>query len=75
MYVGQSGNIPARIKQHLASGKLLPENLSTLRTTEMLGGKIAREIGEQLRINQFGGIDFLENIRNPIGAARQYLLP
>lgn len=74
-YVGQSGNIFERIAQHLASGKLLPEDLSTLRTTEVLGGKTAREIAEQLRINGLGGIENLENIRNPIGVARQYLLP
>jgi len=43
-------------------------------TTEVLGGKTAREIAEQLRINSLGGVRNLENIRNPIGAARQYLL-
>lgn len=74
-YVGQSGDIAARIDQHLASGKLLQKDLSTLRTTEVLGGKTAREVAEQLRINQLGGIENLENIRNPIGPARQYLLP
>jgi hypothetical protein len=73
-YVGQSGDIAARLDQHLASGKLLEEDLSTVRTTEVLGGKTAREIAEQLRINELGGIDNLENIRNPIGPARQYLL-
>jgi RHS repeat-associated protein len=74
-YVGQSGNISARIEQHLASGKLLPQDVSTVRITEVVGGKTAREIAEQLRINQLGGIRVLENIRNPIGLARQYLLP
>ena len=39
------------------------------------GGKLAREIAEQTRINQLGGIVNLENLRNPIGAARQYLMP
>jgi RHS repeat-associated protein len=72
-YVGQSGNIAARMEQHMASGKLL---LGTpVNTTEVLGGKTAREIAEQLRINELGGIRNLENIRNPIGANRQYLLP
>jgi len=74
-YVGQSGNIPGRIGQHLGSGKLLESELSTVRTTEVLGGKTAREIAEQLRINQLGGVRNLENIRNPIGPNRQYLLP
>jgi len=72
MYVGQSGNIPARIEQHIASGKLLPG--TEVSTTEVLGGKTAREIAEQLRINSFGGVKNIENIRNPIGAARSYLL-
>jgi RHS repeat-associated protein len=77
-YIGQSGNIPVRLEKHIASGKLLPG--TSVRTTEVLGGKTAREIAEQLRINSLGGIyqngtKVLENIRNPIGPARQYLLP
>ena len=72
--MGQSANIPARINQHLASGKLLEGDLSSLRTTQVLGGRTAREVAEQLRINQLGGLENLENIRNPIGPARQYLL-
>ena len=77
-YVGQAGNIAARLEQHIASGKLLPGTL--VRTTQVLGGKTAREIAEQLRINSLGGIyqdgfKVLENMRNPIGPARQYLLP
>jgi len=71
-YVGQSGNIAACLEQHIASGKLLPG--TSVRTTEVLGGKTAREIAEQLRINSLGCIKYLENIRNPIGPARQYLL-
>ncbi len=72
-YIGQSGNIAARLEEHIASGKLLPGTV--VKTTEVLGGKTAREIAEQLRINSFGGIKYLENIRNPIRPARQYLLP
>jgi RHS repeat-associated protein len=74
-YVGQSGDIPARIDQHLASGKLLPGDASSVKTTEVLGGKTAREIAEQQRINQLGGVQNLENVRNPIGPARQNLMP
>jgi RHS repeat-associated protein len=74
-YVGQSGDIAARIDQHLASGKLLPSDLPSVKTTEVLGGKTAREVAEQVRINQLGGVKNLENIRNPIGPARQHLLP
>ena len=66
-YVGQSGNIAERIEQHVASGKLLPKDLSSVKITEVLGGKTAREIAEQLRINELGGVRNLENILNPIG--------
>jgi hypothetical protein len=73
-YVGQSGDIAARIGQHVYSGMLLPEDLSSVQTTEVLGGKTAREVAEQLRINQLGGVQNLQNIRNPIGPARRHLL-
>gem|GEM_PF-6580773 len=71
-YVGQSKNIALRLQQHIKSGKLLQG--TPVKTTEVLGGKTAREIAEQLRINSLGGIRNLENLRNPIGSARQYLL-
>ena len=76
-YVGQSRNIPRRIDRHLSTGKLLESDLSTVRTNEVLGGKIQREVAEQLRIDALGGIrgGALENIRNPIGPGRQHLLP
>jgi hypothetical protein len=73
IYVGQSGDIAARLEQHLATGKLLPG--TTVRTMEVLGGKTAREVAEQLRITELGGIRNLENLRNPIGPARQHLMP
>ncbi len=73
-YVGQSGDIPTRIDQHVASGKLLPGDVSNVKTTEVLGGKTAREVAEQRRINQLGGVGNLENVRNPIGPARQDLM-
>lgn len=72
-YVGQSSNIFQRLGQHIASGKLDPT--STVQTTEVLGGKVTREVAEQLRINELGGIQNLENVRNPIGPSRQHLLP
>jgi RHS repeat-associated protein len=77
-YVGQSGNIPRRIQQHIGTGRLLPEDIGTVRTTEVLGGRTAREIAEQIRILELGGVEnnpSLANIRNPIGPARGYLLP
>ena len=76
-YVGQSVNIEARLAQHIASGKLAEGTAVTI--TEVLGGKTAREIAEQIRIDALGGIyqdgiKVLENIRNPIGEARKYLM-
>jgi len=73
-YVGQSGDIPARLYEHLISGKLLPGDFYSVQTTEVLGGRIPREIAEQLRIEQLGGVGNLRNVRNAIGVARQYLL-
>lgn len=48
--------------------------------TEVLGGRTAREIAEQQRINQItNGVGArhpgIANQRNPIGPARQHLLP
>ena len=71
-YVGQSRNIPSRLAQHARSGKLPPE--SEVSTTEVVGGKTAREIVEQRRINELGGIENVENERNPIGPKRRHLL-
>jgi len=36
----------------------------------VLGGRIAREIADQQKIDELGGVDALLNIRNPIGQAR-----
>ncbi|MES1165653.1 MAG: RHS repeat-associated core domain-containing protein, partial [Verrucomicrobiota bacterium] len=71
-YVGQSGNIPKRLQQHTRSGKL-PKGASVT-TKEVQGGKTAREIAEQKRIDELGGIGNLENKVNPIGPNRQHLL-
>ncbi|OHB53420.1 MAG: hypothetical protein A2Y12_14585 [Planctomycetes bacterium GWF2_42_9] len=72
-YVGQSANIPQRLMQHINNGKLLAKDVQTVKTTPITGGKIAREIAEQARIDRLGGIKNLENVRNPIGPARSYL--
>lgn len=39
------------------------------------GGKTAREIAEQQKIDEFGGIGNLLNKRNPIGPRRFNLMP
>ncbi len=71
-YVGQSGSIPARLARHLATGKLTPEEIGSVRTTVVAGGKLVREIAEQMRIDELGGIANLANKVNPVanGAAR-----
>ncbi|MDA8139174.1 MAG: hypothetical protein M0036_11035, partial [Desulfobacteraceae bacterium] len=74
-YVGQSDDILRRLSQHIRSGKLKPSELENVKMTEVLGGKTAREVHEQLRINDLGTIRVLENVRNPIGPLRQYLMP
>ena len=76
-YVGQSGNIPARLVQHEASGRF-PAG-TQIRTTEVQGGKTTREIAEHQRIEQLGGTrnkprSQTSNQRNPIGRNRKHLL-
>gem|GEM_PF-2174972 len=73
-YVGQSANIPRRITQHLKTGKLPAQNIKTVKTTQVTGGKLAREIAEQTRIDKLGGVTNLENAKNSIGPARKYLM-
>ena len=73
-YIGQSKNIANRIKQHIGNGTLT-EGV-TVEFIQVLGGKTSREISEQLLINSIpGGIKNLLNKVNPIGIARQHLLP
>jgi hypothetical protein len=72
-YVGQSGNLPARLSQHTTSGRLAEG--TKVRTSAVNGGKTAREVAEQKRINQLGGTrekpgSRTSNIRNPIGPKR-----
>lgn len=76
IYVGQSGNISQRLQQHIKSGKLDPSDLGNVQRTYVPGGKTAREIAEQQRIDQLGGIRSgnLENKVNPIGPNRRHLL-
>lgn len=70
-YVGQSSNIPNRIGQHISSGRVT--NMSQIKVIEILGGKFPREVAEQIRIDQLGGIGQLANKVNPIGMARRSL--
>ncbi len=72
-YVGQSGNVPQRLDQHENSGK--KDANDSARTTEVKGGKTAREHAEQNRINELGGKSgtpgsATSNKVNPIGPKR-----
>ena len=77
-YVGQSKNIPERLKQHANSGKF-PDGTSVKRT-EVLGGKTTREVAEHKRIQQItGGVParrspLVSNKVDPIGPSRRHLL-
>jgi RHS repeat-associated protein len=70
-YVGQSGNIPRRLGEHARSGKL-PEGAEVV-TRHVPGGKAARQVVEQRRIDELGGIGKLEYEVNPIGPGRRHL--
>ncbi len=72
-YVGQSRNIPKRLERHLSTGKLPEDRLGTVEATAVRGGKTAREIAEQARIDALGGLQNTENLRNPIGPLRRHL--
>jgi RHS repeat-associated protein len=74
-YVGQSKNIDRRLRQHVRRGKVTPEEAQRARRTHVPGDKTAREIAEQRRIDELGGIGNLENTVNPIGPNRRHLMP
>lgn len=67
-YVGQSGDIDRRLGEHVRSGRL--SRVDAAKRTSVSGGKFAREIAEQNRINELGGISNLANKVNPIGPNR-----
>jgi hypothetical protein len=77
-YVGQSVNVPNRLKKHVKNGKLDPNQ--SVDATEVLGGKTARELAEHNRIQDItGGVparfsDKVSNKVDPIGPNRSYLL-
>jgi RHS repeat-associated protein len=72
LYVGQSSDVPGRLDTHIRTGKLDPG--TTVGVQPVAGGKTAREIAEQRRINEHGGIQNLANKLNPIGPKRQHLM-
>ena len=76
-YVGQSGNIPKRLRDHERSGRL---TRGTESTTEVFGGKTSREVAEHKRIQEItDGVpasqsDRVSNKVDPIGPNRRHLL-
>ena len=70
-YVGQSGNVERRLRTHNRNGRLADAQGAIV--TEIPGGKFNREIAEQNRINELGGVKGgqVSNKRNPIGVARE----
>ena len=53
-YVGQSGNISQRLVQHVYSGKFTQAEVNAAERIAVSGGKMAREIAEQLKIDEMG---------------------
>ena len=75
-YVGQSGNISARLAQHVASGRFSQAEVSAAERLSVSGGKTVREIAEQQKIDELRSIGVrLGNKRNPVGCARLHLMP
>ena len=78
-YVGQSNNIDRRLAEHVRDGKITQEAADAATRTEVTGGKTAREVAEQRRINDLtngvGASDpGIANKVNPIGPKRQHLM-
>ena len=77
-YVGQSGNVEKRLRQHKAAGRISDTDAADV--TAVPGGKTKREIAEHKRIQEkTGGVparksDAVTNNRDPIGPNRQDLL-
>jgi YD repeat-containing protein len=74
-YVGQSGDIPGRLAQWVRSGRFSQAEVDAAERIAVSGGRTKREIAEQLKIDELGGVDELLNIRNPIGRSRLELMP
>ena len=77
-YIGQSSNVSNRTKQHVRSGKLDPSE--SVQSTQVSGGRTAREIAEHRRIQEITGdvparfSDRVSNKVDPIGPNRRHLL-
>lgn len=72
----QSGVLGARLATHAAQGRFGKEAVDAAERYSVRGGKTAREVAEQLKIDELrtAGVPIL-NVRNPIGKARIHLMP
>ncbi|TIH27060.1 hypothetical protein [Subtercola vilae] len=75
VYVGQSNNIDRRLQEHVNRGKFTAEDIAGAERFGVPGGKTAREIAEQLKVDSLGGKGQLLNVVNPIGDSRLDLMP
>jgi hypothetical protein len=66
-YVGQSGTIARWLARRVESGRFTQAEIEAAEQIGVSGGRIQREIAEQLKIDELGGIRVLGNVRNPIG--------
>lgn len=73
--MGQSGDITARLARHVKNGRFTEAEVDAAERIALSGGKLARDIAEQLKIDEFGGIDNLLNKVNPIGPNRLSHMP
>jgi hypothetical protein len=67
--VGESGKMGQRLATHVRSGRA--KSLGDIRVTAVSGGRRARQIAEQNRINELGGVSGragskTSNVRNPV---------
>jgi RHS repeat-associated protein len=73
-YVGQSMHITTRLARHVATRKIGIAAARTAHRIAVPGGRTAREVAEQLKIRELGGVGELENVVNPIGHGSKGLL-
>jgi hypothetical protein len=68
-------HIARRLAQHVNSGKFTQAEVDDATISPVGGGKLGREVQEQLKIDQLGGVTNLLNEVNPIGQARLDAMP
>jgi RHS repeat-associated protein len=76
VYVGQSGNINRRFRQHARSGTFSQDALDNAERYAVSGNRTAREIVEQTRLDleRLENPDAIVNKVNPIGRSRLNLM-